>query len=100
MTSPGRSDHTLQGVTIAHNVHKGHGNSHRKTHCISNANMKAVNVVNVISQKYFEKKNLNKEPSRPSKGLLKGLGILRSQRSQSYKKRGDDPWKISWKRGW
>lgn len=67
MTSPGRSDCALKSVTIAHNVHKGHGISHRKTHCISNANMKGVNVVNVIFQKYLKKKNLNKKPFKTLK---------------------------------
>jgi hypothetical protein len=99
MISRGHSDSGLECVTIARNVHKGHSKSHRQNACNNKDFRESVNVVNLIFQKSKEKKNLNKEPSNASKGMRRGLGILRSQCSQNSRG-GDDPWMCRWRPGW
>ena len=96
MTSQDRSDFGFEGVTIARNIHKGHSKSHRQNACNHKDFRESVNVVNFIFQKSEEKKNLNKGPSNASKGMRRGFGILRSQRSQNSQG-GDDSWKCRWR---
>lgn len=100
ITTRGPSDFALQGVTFEANVHKGHSKVHRVYPFGHNDFGQSVNIVNVDSQKYFEKKNLNKYPKTSSKEARRGLGILRSQRSQIHEKEVHDPWRCRWKRGW
>lgn len=99
MMSQDRSDFGFGGVTIVRDVHKGHSKSHRQNACNNKDFRESVNVVNFIFQKSKEKKNLNNRPSNASKSMCRGLGILRSQRSQNSQG-GDDPWKCRWHRGW
>ena len=99
MMSQGHSDSGLEVVTIARNIHKGHSKSHRKNACNNKYFRESVNVVNFIFQKSKEKKNINKEPPNVSKGMRRGLGILRSQRSQNSRG-GDDLWACRWRSGW
>ena len=96
----GPSDFARLGVTFDANVHKGHSKVHRVYPFGHKDFGQSVNIVNVNSRKYFEKKNLNKYPKTSSKEVRIGLGILRSQRSQIHRKEVRDPWQCRWKRGW
>lgn len=97
--NPDPSKLTCRGVTIESIGHNGHSKSHRDNPLSHRDFGQSVNIVNLDSQKFFEKKLIEKSNKRPSTVRRKGLWILRSQRSQNSWG-GGNTWKCRWRRGW